>query len=244
MSIKTLAVSAALAVCLLAAAPSKADTTPFTMAASNYVMAPLLTHQLPMVTPAPRLAQSVLPTSAEALLSAFASSDISVSDSPDAADNAPDVANQAQPKAASAAGQLRQSLVDLALTLRDIRYVHGGRDPSTGFDCSGFVRYVFSRALGLHLPTNSAHQFLAGLKVKRADMKAGDLVFFRTAGRNGHGRVSHVGMYINNGKFIHAPTTGETVRVDSLDNSYWSKRFAGAKRPKGLAHMELLAKNG
>lgn len=242
MLIKTLAVTAALASCLFAATTLKAETTPVTAAASNFVMAPLLTHQLPLVTPVPRLAQSLLPSSAEALLAAFATSENAVPS--DAADESADVADAGQSADESPTDDLRQSLVDMAMKLRNIRYVRGGRDPSTGFDCSGFVRYVFSRALGLHLPTNSAHQFLAGLKVKRADMKAGDLVFFRTAGRNGRGRVSHVGMYIDNGKFIHSPASGQTVRVDSLDNSYWSKRFAGAKRPKGLAHMEVLAQNG
>lgn len=241
MSIKTLAVTAAFASCLFAATALKAETAPPTIAASNFIMAPLLTHQLPLATPAPRLAQSLLPASAEALLAAVASN---ASMSSHKVDGAGDTADPAQATSESPRDQLRQSLVDLAMNLRNIRYVNGGRDPSTGFDCSGFVRYVFSRALGLHLPTNSAHQFVAGVKVKRADMKAGDLVFFRTTGRNGRGRVSHVGMYIDNGKFIHSPSTGETVRVDRLDNSYWSKRFAGAKRPKGLAHMEVLAQNG
>lgn len=241
MSIKTLAVTAAFASCLFAATALKAETASPTIAASNFIMAPLLTHQLPLATPAPRLAQSLLPASAEALLAAVASSESLSSNTVDGTD---DTADPAQATSDSPRDQLRQSLVDLAMNLRNIRYVNGGRDPSTGFDCSGFVRYVFSRALGLHLPTNSAHQFVAGVKVKRADMKAGDLVFFRTAGRNGRGRVSHVGMYIDNGKFIHSPSSGETVRVDRLDNSYWSKRFAGAKRPKGLAHMEVLAQNG
>jgi cell wall-associated NlpC family hydrolase len=67
-------------------------------------------------------------------------------------------------------------------------------------------------------------------------MQPGDLVFFRTAGgRRGGGRISHVGIYIANGQFIHSPSRGKTVRVDSLDESYWAKRFAGAKRPEGMA---------
>jgi cell wall-associated NlpC family hydrolase len=126
---------------------------------------------------------------------------------------------------------LRKALIAMAMNLRDIRYVRGGHDPSTGFDCSGFVRYVFAHAIGMQLPTNSASQFLAGLKVKRADMKPGDLVFFHTHGR----RISHVGIYISDGRFIHSPATGKSVEISSLDEAYWSKRFAGAKRPEGMA---------
>lgn len=126
---------------------------------------------------------------------------------------------------------LRKALIGLAMNLRDTRYVRGGRDPSTGFDCSGFVRYVFAHAIGMKLPTNSASQFLAGLKVDRADMKPGDLVFFQT-GRKHH--ISHVGIYLSNGRFIHSPATGKTVQVSSLSESYWARHFAGAKRPSGI----------
>ncbi|MBD8872003.1 C40 family peptidase [Rhodanobacter sp. DHB23] len=128
---------------------------------------------------------------------------------------------------------LRKSLVELAMNLRNVRYVRGGNSPSTGFDCSGFVRYVFAHAIGVQLPANSASQFLAGLKVNRADMKPGDLVFFHTGGRR-HGGISHVGIYISNGQFIHAPTYGKRVQISSLDEAYWAKRFVGAKRPDGM----------
>lgn len=127
---------------------------------------------------------------------------------------------------------LRKSLLALAMHLRDVRYVRGGRNPDTGFDCSGFVRYVFAHAIGVQLPANSASQFLAGLKVKRGDMKPGDLVFFHTGGR--HRGITHVGIYIADGRFIHAPASGKTVQVSSLDEAYWAKRFVGAKRPEGM----------
>jgi cell wall-associated NlpC family hydrolase len=127
---------------------------------------------------------------------------------------------------------LRKALVGLAMNLRNVRYVRGGSSPSTGFDCSGFVRYVFAHAIGVQLPSNSASQFLAGLKVNRADMKPGDLVFFHTGGRR-HG-ISHVGIYISNGQFIHAPTYGKRVQISSLDEAYWAKHFVGAKRPEGM----------
>jgi len=122
----------------------------------------------------------------------------------------------------------RRTLVDFALQLRDIRYRRGGRLPATGFDCSGFVHYVFANVLGLDLPSDSASQFSNGNEIGRAEMQAGDLVFFRTHGK----RVSHVGIYIGDGRFIHAPTTGQRVRVNRLDESYWAQRFAGARRPQ------------
>ncbi|HUH54477.1 MAG TPA: C40 family peptidase [Rhodanobacter sp.] len=152
----------------------------------------------------------------------------------------PDTATAADEEAEDVAGvtDLRKALIAMAMKLRDTRYVRGGRDPSTGFDCSGFVRYVFAHAVGMQLPTNSAAQFLAGLKVKRADMKPGDLVFFRTSGKH---RVSHVGIYISDGRFIHSPTTGKSVEISSLETGYWAKRFVGAKRPEAMA---MAAHNG
>lgn len=125
----------------------------------------------------------------------------------------------------------RQLLADFALKLRDIRYRRGGRVPSTGFDCSGFVHYVFAHALGVDLPENSASQFNAGIKVSRDEMRTGDLVFFHTRGKH----VSHVGIYLGEGRFIHSPATGERVRVNRLDEQYWAHRFAGAKRMESLS---------
>jgi cell wall-associated NlpC family hydrolase len=124
----------------------------------------------------------------------------------------------------------RRLLADFALKLRNIAYVRGGRELSTGFDCSGFVRYVYQQALGSELPGNSTSQFAEGDRVDKNDLKMGDLVFFKTHGK----RVSHVGMYLDNGLFIHAPSRGKRVRIDHLDESYWAKRFAGAKRPDAL----------
>lgn len=126
---------------------------------------------------------------------------------------------------------LRKMLVDFAITLRDIRYRRGGREPSTGFDCSGFVHYVFSHSVGTNLPSDSASQFRVGAKIARADMKTGDLVFFRTQGKH----VSHVGIYLDNGRFIHSPSSGKRVSISSLDDAYWARRFVGAKRPNILS---------
>jgi cell wall-associated NlpC family hydrolase len=124
----------------------------------------------------------------------------------------------------------RHLLVDFAMTLRDIRYRRGGRSPSSGFDCSGFVHYVFAQVLGVDLPENSAAQYRDSAQIDRDDLRAGDLVFFRTRGK----RVSHVGIYLGDGRFIHSPTTGERVRVDRMSEKYWSRRFAGARRPDAL----------
>lgn len=135
------------------------------------------------------------------------------------------------PQATPPGGALRKTLITLAMALRDVRYKEGGKTPSTGFDCSGFVRYVFSHAIGLDLPHNSRAQFQTGVKVQRADLRPGDLVFFHTRGSK---RVSHVGIYLNNGHFIHSPSAGKSVQVSSLNEVYWAHRFVGARRPKGL----------
>ncbi|MEO7917564.1 MAG: C40 family peptidase [Dokdonella sp.] len=127
---------------------------------------------------------------------------------------------------------VQAGLIELAMDLRNVRYRRGGRSPKAGFDCSGFVSYVFLHSLGLKLPATSASQFLSGIKVRRDDMRSGDLVFFRTSGKK---RISHVGIYLDDGRFIHAPSSGKVVRIDSLDETYWAKRFAGAKRPDGIA---------
>lgn len=132
--------------------------------------------------------------------------------------------------AAKPASRLRRMLADLSMSLRHIRYKSGGRDPSTGFDCSGFVRYVFRHGAGTELPSDSASQYRTGKLVAKQDMETGDLVFFRIKGK----RVSHVGIYLGNGRFIHAPSAGKAVSISRLDQSYWSKRFVGAKRPEVL----------
>ncbi len=189
-----------------------------------------LLQQLPVFNPAPMLGQSIIPGNIDALLADSTSGNHGIAIDPTATVQAG--GGQADVVGTRNITDLRKALLAAAMSLRDIRYVRGGHDPSTGFDCSGFVRYVFSHAIGMQLPNNSAAQFLAGLKVKRADMKPGDLVFFHTHGRR---RISHVGIYISNGRFIHSPTTGKSVEISSLDSGYWAKRFAGAKRPEAMA---------
>jgi cell wall-associated NlpC family hydrolase len=124
----------------------------------------------------------------------------------------------------------RQELSQFAMQLLDIKYRRGGRVPTTGFDCSGFVHYVFAQVFGVDLPQNSASQYQVGKQIARTDMKVGDLVFFKIHGK----RISHVGIYLGENRFIHSPQTGERVRVNNLTENYWARRFAGARRPSTL----------
>jgi len=120
----------------------------------------------------------------------------------------------------------RKGLANTALDFLGIKYRYGGDTPSTGFDCSGLVTYAAEKSLGLKLPHHSASLAHRGKPVKRKDLKKGDLVFFNTRGR----RYSHVGIYLGDGKFVHAPRTGASVRIESLDTTYWKKRYNGARR--------------
>ena len=133
-----------------------------------------------------------------------------------------------------------QLLTALANQFKNIRYKRGGRKPSTGFDCSGFVRYVFQLGVGVELPNTSAMQYKSGEEVARKDLRSGDLVFFRTRGK----QISHVGIYIEDGRFIHAPSSGKLVSVSSLSEPYWSRRYAGGRRPPVLAGDGLITVAG
>jgi cell wall-associated NlpC family hydrolase len=114
-----------------------------------------------------------------------------------------------------------------ALSLRGVPYRNGGSDPS-GFDCSGFVWYVFGQH-GVRVPRTVAEQFRAGTDVDPRDLRAGDLVFFDTI--NGVRQfATHVGIVIGGDEFVHAPSSTGEVRVERLASSYWSPRFVGARR--------------
>nr|WP_157270097.1 C40 family peptidase [Azohydromonas aeria] len=122
-------------------------------------------------------------------------------------------------------------LVLSAMNFLGVPYRRGGNSEEEGFDCSGFTRHVFENSLGLVLPRRADEQAKAdGLqKVARDELKPGDLVFFNTLRRT----FSHVGIYVGDGKFIHAPRTGQVVRVESMQDSYWARRFTGARRVPG-----------
>jgi len=119
-------------------------------------------------------------------------------------------------------------MVDTAMNFLGVRYRRGGNSAESGFDCSGFTRQVFEKSLGLVLPRRADEQAKAPglLAVKRDELQPGDLVFFNTLKRT----FSHVGIYVGDGKFIHAPRPGGEVRVEDMRFAYWAKRFTGARR--------------
>jgi cell wall-associated NlpC family hydrolase len=119
---------------------------------------------------------------------------------------------------------LAASLVRTALALRGAPYRNGGADPS-GFDCSGFVWYVFSR-LGLTVPRTVAGLYLAGVAVEPGAIAPGDLMFFTTTAPG----PSHVGIALDAGRFVHAPSSRGVVRVEPTSSPYWSARYLGARR--------------
>lgn len=119
------------------------------------------------------------------------------------------------------------TLVSSAMGFIGVAYRFGGTTPR-GFDCSGFMQYVFRKAFAVNLPRTAAQQAGVGVHVSRSNLQPGDMVFFRTAGR----RISHVGMYVSGNRMIHAPRTGKRIEITSLGNKYWSARYATARRVK------------
>jgi len=121
---------------------------------------------------------------------------------------------------------VRNELVKSALSFVGTPYLWGGSSPETGFDCSGLTLTVY-RLNGLYLPRSSEEQHMTGTPVEKKRIRKGDLVFFKIGG---HGKISHVGIFIGGGKFVHAPGTGKTIRIESLESNYFAGRFAGARR--------------
>ena len=123
--------------------------------------------------------------------------------------------------------QTSNAVLFRAIGLVGTPYRWGGNTPQSGFDCSGLVDYVYRDAAGIGLPrTADAMESLDLPAVARDRLQPGDLVFFRGKGR----RVGHVGIYVGEGRFVHAPNEGGTVRLDALDGAYWKDHYAGAKR--------------
>lgn len=125
-------------------------------------------------------------------------------------------------------GEKTDQMLGKAMGLLGVPYKRGGSSTETGFDCSGFVRYMYETSVGRLLPRRADEQAAATDKIDRNELNPGDLVFFNTMRRT----FSHVGIYLGDGKFIHAPSAGKTVRVDDLRAAYWTKRFTGARRVK------------
>lgn len=135
----------------------------------------------------------------------------------------------ASPTPAATSGRI-QTVLKRALALLGTPYRWGGTSPERGFDCSGLVGYVFRTTLGIELPRISRDMARNGELISdKAALTAGDLVFF---GRRG--KVDHVGIYVGEGNFVHAPRTGRDVTVSSLDDGYWGGKFMQARRVAGI----------
>jgi cell wall-associated NlpC family hydrolase len=119
-----------------------------------------------------------------------------------------------------------ETLINNAMQLIGVRYRWGGNTPQSGLDCSGFVRYVFNDTFGFLLPRKSAQMSKVGLEIGKEELRPGDLVFFNTMRH----AFSHVGIYVGDNKFIHAPSKGKSIRVDDMTKVYWEKRYNGARR--------------
>ena len=130
---------------------------------------------------------------------------------------------------------LADSVLERGFTLVGTPYRYGGSSTKTGFDCSGFVSFLFRKEAGIELPRSTREMInLEAPKIKRSELEPGDVVFFNNRGR---GQVSHAGIYIGGDRFIHSSSTRSGgVRVDSLDDKYWRSSFMQAKRVLVLAH--------
>jgi cell wall-associated NlpC family hydrolase len=135
------------------------------------------------------------------------------------------VGDDRKPLPAADSWSMRNSLTRTAVSYRGARYVRGGTTAS-GFDCSGFVKFLFEKH-GVKLPHSSSAQFSCGKSVSKSDLQPGDVVFFGGTYRHG---ISHVGLYLGGGKFIHASTERAGVRVDDLNSAYYRRKYAGARR--------------
>ena len=116
-----------------------------------------------------------------------------------------------------------------SIALMDVSYRWGGNTPSDGLDCSGFVQYVFKKALGINLPRTAAAMAQVGTTININNLQAGDLLFFKTEHNNNYRHISHIGIYLGDNQFIQSPHTGEQIQI-SLFSGYWKQHFVLAKR--------------
>jgi cell wall-associated NlpC family hydrolase len=161
-------------------------------------------------------------------VAATASAEPAVPASPAAA-----LVQQATSGVSSAAGKVwpgAQDLAAYALGLIGVAYRWGGETPDAGLDCSGLVRHVFQQVTGVTLPRTSKELSRLGDAVARHELAPGDLVFFDTR----RFAFSHVGIYLGDSRFIHAPRRGRDVEIAELDNRYWLRHFNGARRLVGV----------
>jgi cell wall-associated NlpC family hydrolase len=129
-------------------------------------------------------------------------------------------------QAGRAVSNTASDLVVNAMGFLGVPYKRGGNSAETGFDCSGFVKAMYEQTIGQVLPRRAAEQAAATQTIDKAELQPGDLVFFNTL----RSAFSHVGIYVGDNKFIHAPRSGSVVRVEDMRISYWSSRFDGARR--------------
>jgi len=113
-----------------------------------------------------------------------------------------------------------------AMSLADTPYQYGGNSANSGFDCSGFVGHVYRQTLGVSLPRTSRAISRVGLPIRQSELRPGDLVFYNTR----HASFSHVGIYIGEGKFVHSPKSGDSVRTEQMQMRYWKTRYDGGRR--------------
>ncbi|UOP05694.2 C40 family peptidase [Conchiformibius kuhniae] len=180
----------------------------------------------PQATPAPQAAPS--PRQQETPpQSASSNTRLRLSRSVQQAGAKHEVAKQSTLASAGGRGDA-DALLSNAMGLLGVAYRFGGTSPRTGFDCSGFMQHIFRKAFAVNLPRTSAQQAQVGAHVSRSNLQPGDMVFFRTSGR----RISHVGMYVGNNRFIHAPRSGKRIEITNLGSKYWSARYATARRVK------------
>jgi cell wall-associated NlpC family hydrolase len=130
-----------------------------------------------------------------------------------------------------------ETLINNAMQLIGVRYRWGGNTPQSGLDCSGFVRYVFNDTFGFLLPRKSAQMSKVGLQIRKDELQPGDLVFFNTMRH----AFSHVGIYVGDNKFIHAPSKGKSIRVDDMTKVYWEKRYNGARRLDNTGGFDVMS---
>ena len=126
---------------------------------------------------------------------------------------------------ATGSNEKMNELVMYAMSLADTPYHFGGNTPENGFDCSGFVEHVYRHSLGMTLPRTTHELSRYGIAVNKNHLRPGDLVFYNTQ----HSPYSHVGIYIGEDKFVHAPKTGSQIRVEKMNTEYWLKRYNGAR---------------
>lgn len=149
------------------------------------------------------------------------------------ADQLGDLIRQKSGGSSSANQSSKEQAGDLimnAMGLIGLSYRYGGNNPDQGLDCSAFMQYIFKQSMKVTLPRTAQEQYSVGVSIDRSSLQPGDMVFFRTAGPS---RISHVGMYIGNDRFIHAPRTGKNIEITSLTSQYWSSKYAGARRVSG-----------